>query len=361
MLTGWGAGQGLARGQENALYSTLSEFHKYWERIDIILPRVKAPVVTELFGNVYLHVAPVALWLYPWWFFNKAKTLFAQVGFDLMVVHEFAPFYNGLAARFLNRMLKVPYIVEIHHVPGFPRASNLKERLYCRLTRWLIAWDVAPARAVRVVNQTEVPQFLIRAGVPSRKLIYIPSFYIDLAVFKPRGVEKKYDLIFVGRLAQNKGVELFLGTVQSLKIKAIVVGTGPLEQKLKRQSKKLQAEVIFHGWAEDSQAVATLLNQSRLFIMTSYNEGGPRVVLEAMACGVPVLATPVGIVRDVIKDGVTGYLVDWRVQDIVQKAKYLLKNEAEYQKFSQAGPRIALQFEKHQAIANYASKLNNLK
>ena len=63
------------------------------------------------------------------------------------------------------------------------------------------------ARAVRVVNLTQVSEFLIKAGVPKEKILYIPSLYIDLDIFKPMNLPKEYDLIFIGRLEKNKGLD----------------------------------------------------------------------------------------------------------------------------------------------------------
>ena len=118
-----------------------------------------------------------------------------------------------------------------------------------------------------------------------------------------------------------------------------------------------QLPVTSFGWAKDSIEVASLLNQSKVLVMPSYNEGGPRVVLEAMACGVPVLATPVGMVPDIIKDGESGGVIDWNPVDISQKAQELLENTDKYQKYQASGLQIARNFEKQAAIKNYAEKL----
>ncbi|MDO8496463.1 MAG: glycosyltransferase family 4 protein, partial [bacterium] len=123
---------------------------------------------------------------------------------------------------------------------------------------------------------------------------------------------------------------------------------------------KLQDNVLLHGWAKDSQEISELINKSKILVMPSYNEGGPRVVLEAMACGVPVLATSVGIVPDVIKDGESGGVVDWSADDIAKKAQELLSNGDEYEKYRLAGLEMAKQFEKNGAIKNYAEKIKQL-
>ncbi|KKU85346.1 MAG: hypothetical protein UY14_C0026G0008 [Parcubacteria group bacterium GW2011_GWA1_47_9] len=198
--------------------------------------------------------------------------------------------------------------------------------------------------------------------MPKEKIIYVPAFYIDLDIFKLMGLDKEYDLIFVGRLVKNKGVNLFLEAVKKLGLKTIIVGDGPLKESLKFKVKslKLENQIIFHGWAKDSQEVAELMNKSKILVMSSYNEGGPRVVPEAMACGVPVLATAVGIMPEIIKSGESGEIIDWNSENIVQKVKALLDNPAQFDLYVRRGLEIARQFGKKEAIKNYAEKLQSL-
>ena len=376
MITGFG-GSELAQGKMGAFYNTLEEFHKYWERVDIICPAASSPLrqsfseagkrqeTKEFFGNVFIHPSPWPLWLQPFWILKKGRKLHREHRFDLVTAHEYPPFYNGIGARMLWGKTGIPYVLEIHHIPGHPKAADLKERFYKWATRQFIKYDAARAKAVRVVNQHQAPEFLIRAGIPENKIVYNPSMYIDLDIFKHLEMEKKYDLIFIGRLVKNKGIDLLIEAVSKLKtqisnFKLLIVGAGPLREnlKFKIENLKLQNNVFLYGWAKDSAEAAYLLNQSKILVAPSYNEGGPRVVLEAMACGVPVLATPVGIVPDIIENA--GEIIGWSPVDISEKAAELLKNQDKYQKFSKTGPEIAKNFEKATAIQNYAQKLQNL-
>ncbi|MBI2670133.1 MAG: glycosyltransferase family 4 protein [Candidatus Yanofskybacteria bacterium] len=369
MITG---DRSLAEGKRGAFYNTLEEFHKYWERVNIICPKTPRGStsggfeVEPLFDNVFIHPSPWPLWLQPLWILKKGKQLYRENKFNLMTVHEYPPFYNGIGARLLWKKIRIPYILEIHHISGHPKAADFKERIYKLATKCFIKFDAAKAKAVRVVNQHQVPYFLSKSGVPREKIIYIPSFYIDLDIFKPMDVPKKYDLIFIGRLAKNKGLNLLLEAASKLKIqiinfKLLIVGTGPLIKflKFKIENLKLQNNILLYGWAKDSAEVARLLNQSRILVMPSYNEGGPRVVLEAMACGVPILATPVGIVPDIVKNGESGEIIDWNPVDISKKAIELLDNTNKYQKYLMSGLEIARHFEKQATIKNYAEKLQS--
>lgn len=371
----------MAVGKRGAFYNTLEEFHKYWDRIDIICPNPRRDLIPTgvnvrlsslevgprgrgpLFDNVFLHPSPWPLWRQSQWIYKKGKEIFKEQKFDLTTVHEYPPFYNGIGARMLWCKTKAPYILEIHHIPGYPKAADGKEKFYRNLVKMFIKYDAAKARAVRTVNQNQVPDFLKRAGVPSEKIKFISSLYIDLEVFKPVVMEKKYDLIFVGRLVKNKGINLFLEAVKKSGLSAIIVGDGLLRKKVELEAGNQpttnnQQLITIFGWAKDSAEVARLLNESKILVMPSYNEGGPRVVAEAMACGVPVLATPVGIVPDVIQGA--GEIIDWSAEDIARKAGNLLADGERYSCYSQTGPDIAKSFERKMAIKNYADKLKEL-
>ena len=79
-----------------------------------------------------------------------------------------------------------------------------------------------------------------------------------------------------------------------------------------------------------------------------------------MACGVPVLATPVGIVLDIVKDKESGVIIDWDGADIAKKINILLNDRQIYNKYQSAGLEIVKLFERQSAIKNYAEKLSLL-
>lgn len=369
MISGLGGVEGLVSGKQGAFYNTLEEFHKYWGRIDIISPRTKnkRSGTQVFFGNVHVHVSPWPLLFHPAFFLRKGFQLWKQHRFDLMTVHEFPPFYNGIGAWILHWLTGMLYILEVMHIPGLPRAGSFKELLYRLWTRIFIADDARSARAVRIINQHQTKDFLLSAGVPASKIVYIPAFYIDLDVFMPKESQKRYDLVYAARLEKNKGIMALIKAVQMLKkdkpdISLLVIGDGPLRKGIDSYvaEKGLEKNIRFSGWLQGAEDVAGAYRSARVFVNPSLNEGGPRVALEAMACGLPVVTTRVGVMLDVIENGKNGLFSGWKPSQLYQAIDQMLSDHNLQQTCAQNGIKAVQQFEKRGAIKYYAEKIRAL-
>lgn len=121
---------------------------------------------------------------------------------------------------------------------------------------------------------------------------------------------------YVGRLSVEKGVIHFVHSINNIHkqcpdAKFVIAGAGPLEKEIKQYIKEnnLNDFVQTIDWVNHDD-LPNLYNKLKLIILPSYTEGLPNVMLEAMACGVPVIATRVGAIVEVIADGKTGFLLD---------------------------------------------------
>lgn len=150
----------------------------------------------------------------------------------------------------------------------------------------------------------------------SPKLEVIPNAVEPRDVLKPYvlkpEIQSRPRIAFIGRLIALKRVDALLSMVATLPDVALVVaGDGPEQPALMRMSSALgiESRVQFTG-ALNEEGVWSVLGQCSLLVLNSTTENCPHVVLEAMAKGLPVVATRVGGVPEIVQDGVTGLLVD---------------------------------------------------
>ncbi|MEK7218163.1 MAG: glycosyltransferase family 4 protein [Patescibacteria group bacterium] len=354
----------LSQGKKSAFWYTLEILREHFERIDVICPHAAArPVTLAPFPHTFLHPSPWPLPLQPRWIVRKGRELAGLYGHDAMTVHEYPPFYNGLGALRLHRATDVPYALEVHHVVGYPRPSSPAEWAGRFLSRLFLPLEARSAAAVRVVSG-EARSLLHRWGVPREKLRLVPSFYIETSLWRPDPrVTKRYDLAFCGRLVANKGLVELLRALRSLPgVSLLVVGDGPLRADCERRVRAwgLSARVTFAGWLPAQEDVARALQSARVFVMNSRSEGGPRVALEAMAAGLPVIATRVGVMPDVIRDGESGSLIAMEASSLTDAIRLLLKDPSLCGRLGEEAAKVGRTFERRAALERYAAFLQSL-
>lgn len=357
----------VLQGKQSAFWLTLQEFSKHWERIDVIVPYARGNRHLEaapFFSNVYFHPSPWSLVWQPWWVLRRGQALFRQFGHQVMTVHDFPPFYNGIGAYWLHKKISVPYALEIHHVVGHPTAATVLEWIGKKLSQWYLPWAATKARAVRVVSAS-VQATLRACGVPAARLALVPSFYLDLEVLRPEpNVQKHTDFVSCARLVENKGLpELIAAMVELPHATLTIVGDGPLRPRLERLVEQwhLQGRVQLRGWLPTQQDVVAVLQMARIFVMPSSSEGGPRAALEAMACGLPIIATRVGVMPDVIQDGISGGIfTTGATNNLAAQMKKLLQASELQAQLAAGGVKTVRQFERKAAIKSYALFLQSL-
>ena len=357
-------------GEQGPFYSLQREFSRHFERIDVLCPPPGRPVTVEtIFERVHLHPAPVARAKLVGWIAKRGEELLHEHGATLVVSHDYGWFYNGMAAARISQRTGVPYLSEIHHVPGYPIAESWRERFERRLARRYVRWARTRAKAFRVVNANEMPALLERWGVPREKIAVIPSLYIDLAVFRPAPLrpEPEQDVCFVGRLVENKGLLRLVDALAALDERGrpasvLFVGKGPLRKALEERLKKrkLTERARFVEWVESPAELAEVYRRSRLVVCASTCEGGPRFTVEALACGTPVVSTPVGVMGELLADSSCGKLVGFDRGSLADGIAELLGDEDRRRAAGAAGVARVQRYEYASAVRFYAEELQRL-
>jgi len=354
-------------GERGPFHSMQREFSRYFERIDVLCPRVEGEIKTlTIHGNVHFHPAPCGRAGMVNYIEGKGTDLIRHHGHSLIVSHDYGWFYNGFGSARLSRATGVPYLSEIHHVPGHPVAADMRERFDKFVARFYIGWARNRAAAFRVVNHEQMPALLRRWSVPPNKIFVLPSLYIDFEVFHPRAepVEVQQDIVFVGRMVNNKGLDRIVDALAGLRkrgypVTALFVGKGPLAGNVKRRAAGLGLDefVRFIEWVDSPEDLADVYRASRVCVCASTCEGGPRFTVEAMACATPVVSTPVGVMGDLLGDGRGGRLCGFSTVSLTDSLEEVLRDEEHRKTLAQGAYDVTRPFEYKAALGAYANGL----
>jgi glycosyltransferase involved in cell wall biosynthesis len=145
---------------------------------------------------------------------------------------------------------------------------------------------------------------LIEGGLSGKKIFVKPNFINDPGENKE---ERKYAL-FIGRLSEEKGIHTILKSIErNPSIPLVIVGSGPLEREVKEVCGRLR-NVSYLGQIENNQIFEVLKKAKFLIFPTLVFETFGRVIVEAFACSTPVIASRIGAVKELVKNGKTGIL-----------------------------------------------------
>jgi len=189
--------------------------------------------------------------------------------------------------------------------------------------------NVLPAADRIVVTTAEMSDAICeRYHVHQQNITVIPN-YVDTSLFSP-GKSKDFSpkrIIFIGRLEKEKNLYSLLEATKELDVELIVIGSGSESEGLKTLADRSDLPVRFLGTVPHN-SLPGLLRSAGVFILASHYEGNPKVLLEAMACGTPVIGADSPGIRELIDDGVTGLLCDPSPDGIRQAIASLISDDA---------------------------------
>jgi glycosyltransferase involved in cell wall biosynthesis len=199
------------------------------------------------------------------------------------------------------------------------------------------------------VVSNAVAEHVRSTGIDSKPLTVIPNG-VDAQLFHPTPTPSNTGkvVLFVGRLVSNKGPEVLVRAAPTILSKHsnarfVMVGDGPMMKSLMTDSRHNGSSAAFQflGTRHD---VPELMRQATVFVRPSKLEGMPLTVLEAMASGLPVVATPAGGTRELVQEGVNGWLVPAGDSDALAKAvSSLLSNPDEAGQMGRSGRQMVKQ------------------
>ncbi len=191
-------------------------------------------------------------------------------------------------------------------------------------TRWIAWFTLRRADRIACDCQTVKNKVIELSGCRADKVSVFP-WGVDLSLFRPLegpsrvrqqlGWEENEILIMTRAFRPIYGIEYFIEALpmviaQRPKARVILVGSGPLEGSYRKRIEELGLEryVHFAGWV-DERGMAVYLNAADIYVTTSLSDGTSCSLLEAMACGLPVVVTDAPAYFEWVEDGINGYIV----------------------------------------------------
>ena len=250
-----------------------------------------------------------------------AMILQTRFPFDLIDAHYFYP--DGVAAALLGRSLGKPVVITA-------RGTDVNLIADFRLPRRWIRW--AAARAAGIVTVSEaLRERLLELGLRGSPIEVLRNG-VDLELFAPqdraaarRALGLRADgpiVLSVSALVPFKGLDLIIRAVAALKnASLLLVGDGPEGPALRHLAETLQLRksVWFLG-SMPQQRLAAVYSAADVLVLASAREGFPNVLLEALACGTPVVAAALGGGPEIVREGAAGRLVEERSPEALARA-----------------------------------------
>lgn len=307
----------LGGGTATVTYELLREFAKQNEvEIDLITSAGTSSKSIEKVGkSVTIHKLPLTakcihhasnyeLLRYAWSAYWYSLELHKAHPFALTLAFCTVP--AGFAALLLKKRAKIPYIVRLSgpDIPGFEARYNWLYPILKPVLRKI--W----AGSSRIIAKCkEEADLLSNTFSPGSKLQIIPNG-VDTALFSPptsvpqRDPSEPINVLCVARLIERKGQGQLIRALAKLKgegknVKLTLVGEGDSEQAYRELTRELQVteQVEFKGYIPRENLPA-IYHAADIFALISENEGMSLALLEALACGLPIITTPTGGVKE---------------------------------------------------------------
>lgn len=240
------------------------------------------------------------------------------------VVHIHCAYPDAVGGALAARLLGLPWVVTAH-------GSDINIATRKPALRFQIRWALCGAQRVVAVSRALREKILALGSLRPEQVECIPcsGFFPDVFKQRPRArlrvglalAPNARMVVFVGNLVPLKGVDVLLqawalrceaSRSESLGVpdRLVLIGNGPKRRRLEQLATSLgiASAVSFLG-AVTQQVVSDWIGAADLLCLPSHSEGSPNVVVEALASGIPVVASRVGGVPDLVVQGINGYLV----------------------------------------------------
>jgi glycosyltransferase involved in cell wall biosynthesis len=195
--------------------------------------------------------------------------------------------------------------------------------------------------SLRLVSQWNLEKF-------RHKILICPLHNVNVAIFYSTTPipHRPHAIGYAGRLSAEKGFRNFVHSLPAVlgrdtSLRVYIIGDGPLKGWCEEfiRNERLEDRIELTGWISNHD-LPPCLNRLELLVIPSYTEGGPMIMLEAIACGTPVLATRVGSVEDYIFEGRTGFILKNNTPDCIAQTVVRVLNSPDLDKIAETAGKF---------------------
>ncbi|MEM0231850.1 MAG: glycosyltransferase [Candidatus Methanomethyliaceae archaeon] len=183
-----------------------------------------------------------------------------------------------------------------------------------------------------LIEGSSMRKYVPLFSIFKNKIIDKMTLYVENEFFQDKPIlERRYDIGYIGALESRRSIPELLTIIKNLakqnsKFKLIIIGDGSLSPYVEMKIKEIKVDELLFLKYIPHKDLPKYMSELKLLLFLSKSEGLPNTILEAMACGTIVMATPVGGVPDVIEDKKTGFLINLNPCMIVKNIIKILQD-----------------------------------
>lgn len=335
----------LGGGAGNASFYLLKEYAKNSEiKVDFITSSINEKhQILKLSENITVYKLPIGknaenihyqskkeLLKYAWVSYKFAKKLVRENKYDL--THSFFTVPCGIVSFILKNKFKIPYIISLRgsDVPGYSERFTILYKFITPIIKKI--WKSA---CFVIANSCGLRELALKSK--TEKEIGIIYNGIDTGDFFPdanKKDENKFTIVCISRITRRKGIKFLIQAVGNLlkkykNIKLFIVGDGDECDSLKNlvQTIGIGSEVTFTGPILHEN-ILEYYQKSNIFVLPSLNEGMSNTMLEALSCGLPIIATDTGGTKELVQNEKNGFIVKMKdPDDLAEKIEKIMINK----------------------------------
>jgi len=255
---------------------------------------------------------------YVWNIFNlfNKKKIFKSI--DIIKTNQFRGSIFGVV---LKKLFKKPLLIRMGWYHGhFNNPKGIKKIIE--------NWVFKNSDKIIVTNILAKKYICNSYKIKNDILTVIPNA-IDTNIFSPMSCQKKFDIVYVGRLHEEKNLELLISALMIIDkpLKILIIGDG--NREIIEKIKLIKVHSLKYINHVSNYELPALLNTAKLFVLLSKYEGNPKTLLEAMSCGLPVIGNNAPGISEIINHGENGYLLNNDVKELCKLIELIINNSTD--------------------------------